>query len=113
MVFYSASGGIRTGRRMPVLTAYFLLGKGEMGLFVFLILKLIPLFRALPELKDQVVSLKDDNNKFEVTFDTHGYKPDELTVNVANGTITVEGKHEEKNETDGKNKSYASRHFLR
>ncbi len=56
--------------------------------------------------------MKNDDKKFEVSFDTHGYKPDEITVKVANSVITVEGKHEAKEES-GNNKSFSSRHFMK
>merc|ERR1712128_162877 len=34
----------------------------------------------------------------EISLNTSGYKPSELTVNVADGEISIEGKHEEKSE---------------
>merc|ERR1712020_664657 len=37
-------------------------------------------------------------DKFEVSLDTSQYRPDELRVNVGEGIISVEGKHEEKSE---------------
>merc|ERR1712098_3229 len=49
----------------------------------------------------EVIRMKDDKDKFEVSLDTSQYRPDELRVNVANGVISVEGKHEEKAE-DGR-----------
>ena len=42
--------------------------------------------------------LKDDDSSFEVSLDTHDYRPDELKVSVEGGTLTVEAKHEEKGE---------------
>merc|ERR1719228_1973586 len=49
----------------------------------------------------EVIRMKDDKDKFEVSLDTSQYRPDELKVNVASGVISVEGKHEEKSE-DGR-----------
>merc|ERR1712038_146057 len=47
---------------------------------------------------NEVIRVKDDNEKFEVSLDTSQYRPDELRVNVGKGVISVEGKHEEKAE---------------
>jgi len=58
----------------------------------------------------EVIHVKDNDDKFEVSLDTSQYRPDELSVNVEDGVISVEGKHEEKSE-DGRN--LASRHFTR
>merc|ERR1712018_257203 len=49
----------------------------------------------------EVIRVKNDNDKFEISLDTSQYRPDELRVNVGEGTISVEGKHEEKSE-DGR-----------
>merc|ERR1711994_909766 len=49
----------------------------------------------------EVIRLKDDKEKFEVSLDTSQFRPDELRVNVGEGIISVEGKHEEKSE-DGR-----------
>jgi len=40
----------------------------------------------------------EDETKLEVHLDTTGYRPDELKVKTRQGVITVEGRHEEKNE---------------
>jgi crystallin alpha B len=42
----------------------------------------------------QKVSFDDD--KFEANLDVRHYKPDEITVEVAENTVIVEGQHEEK-----------------
>merc|ERR1712020_627511 len=49
----------------------------------------------------EVIRVKDDKDKFEVSLDTSQYRPDELRVNVGEGIISVERKHEEKSE-DGR-----------
>merc|ERR1712243_525531 len=46
----------------------------------------------------EVIRVKEDDSKMEVSLDTAQYRPDELKVTVANGAVTVEGKHEERAE---------------
>merc|ERR1712186_306994 len=58
----------------------------------------------------EVIRVKDDDDKFEVSLDTSQYRPDELRVNVGEGMICVEGKHEENSE-DGR--KMVSRQFSR
>ena len=54
--------------------------------------------------------VKEDDTKFEVSLDTHEYRPDELKVNVSDNMLSIEGKHEEKSE-DGN--SMVTRQFIR
>merc|ERR1712198_586867 len=42
--------------------------------------------------------MKEDDGQVNLSYDTSGYKPDELKVSVDRGVLTVEGKHEEKDE---------------
>merc|ERR1719402_1880596 len=49
----------------------------------------------------EVIRVKDDDDKLEISLDTSQYRPDELIVNTGEGVISVEGKHEEKSE-DGR-----------
>ena len=59
-------------------------------------------FRNIFEIKgSEVIRVKDDDDKFEISLDTSQYRPDEIRVNVEEGKISVEGKHEEKSE-DGR-----------
>merc|ERR1711881_351500 len=58
----------------------------------------------------QVIHVKDDHDKFEVSLDTSQYRPDEIKVLVREGVVTVEGKHEEISE-DGE--KLVSRQFSR
>ncbi len=58
--------------------------------------------------EDQVLRVKDEDGKFELSLDTHQYRPDEIKVNVHGNTLSVEAKHEEK--SDGK---FVSRQFSR
>jgi len=51
-----------------------------------------------------------DKDKFEVNLDVQQFAPEEITVKVSGkNTITVEGKHEEKQDEHG----FVSRHFIR
>lgn len=51
-----------------------------------------------------------DKDKFQVNLDVQQFAPDEITVKATGeNTITVEGKHEEKQDEHG----YISRHFVR
>merc|ERR1712219_24727 len=62
------------------------------------------------EKDSEVIRVKEDEKKMEVSLDTSQYRPDELSVSVSNGSITVEGKHEEKAEDGTK---MVSRQFIR
>jgi len=62
------------------------------------------------EKDSEVIRVKNDDKKMEISLDTSQYRPDELNVSVANGAITVEGKHEEKSESGHK---MVSRQFVR
>jgi len=54
---------------------------------------------SLVEMKDSnLLSMKNDDTKMEISLNTSGYKPSELKVNVSDGEICIEGKHEEKSE---------------
>jgi len=50
----------------------------------------------------EVIRVKEDENKLEVSLDTSQYRPDELSVSVSDGVLAVEGKHEEKAEDGSK-----------
>merc|ERR1712020_464840 len=65
----------------------------------------------LPEMKDSLMmGLQEEKDKMEVTLDTSGYKPDELKVEIKDGELCVEGKHEERSQTG---EVMVSRHFSR
>lgn len=59
---------------------------------------------------DQTIKVRDDEKVFEVSLDTHNYRPDEIKVNVVDKVLSVEGKHEEKSEDGNK---FTSRQFAR
>merc|ERR1711910_180373 len=46
-----------------------------------------------------VIRHMEDDTKMEVQLDTVGYKPDELKVEVDNGVVRVEGRHQEKSQS--------------
>merc|ERR1712183_765574 len=58
----------------------------------------------------EVIRVKENDGKMEVSLDTSQYRPDELHVSIDKGVVTVEGKHEEKAE-DGR--KMVSRMFSR
>jgi len=51
---------------------------------------------------DEVIKVKDDDSKFEVTLDVSEYKPEELKVTTVNNTLAIEGKHSD-SRSDEKN----------
>merc|ERR1719500_2553485 len=56
-------------------------------------------FGSMFDMKDSnLLSMKNDESKMEISLNTTGYKPSELKVNVSDGEISIEGKHEEKSE---------------
>lgn len=74
--------------------------------------ELLPRTLLTHQLKDEVLRVKEDENKFEVSVDTHGYKPEELEVKIKDNIVTIEAKHQEKKDEEN-NKSFVSRHFSR
>jgi len=73
---------------------------------------LIPKTLLTPQLKDEVLRVKDDDNKFEVSIDTHGYKPEDLQVKIKDNVVSIEAKSEEKKD-EPNSKSYACKKFAR
>merc|ERR1712215_591311 len=51
---------------------------------------------------NEVIRVKEDEKKMEVSLDTSQYRPDELKVGIDKGVVSVEGKHEEKAEDGSK-----------
>jgi len=45
-----------------------------------------------------LISLVDGEGKMEISLNTSGFKPEELKVQVADGSVKIEGKHEEKSQ---------------
>lgn len=46
----------------------------------------------------EVIKVKQDDGKFEVTLDVSDYKPEELKVTTVNNVLSIEGKHEQHQE---------------
>jgi len=69
---------------------------------------LVPRKWMVPSLLDDTESLKlsdssvinmvDDDTKLEISLNTAGYQPSELSVNVTDGQLVIEGRHQEKSE---------------
>lgn len=59
--------------------------------------------------QDSGSTINVEKEKFEVILDVAQFTPAEITVKTANGSIIVEGKHEEKQDEHG----WVSRHFTR
>jgi len=58
---------------------------------------------------DEVIKVKQDDGKFEVTLDVSDYKPEELKVTTVNNVLSIEGKHEQHQESsDSKDTSSSS-----
>jgi HSP20 family molecular chaperone IbpA len=60
----------------------------------------------------QVIRMKDADDKFEISLDTHDYRPDEIKVNVSGGTLSVEAKHEEKGDNKFVSKQFSRKYTL-
>ena len=54
----------------------------------------------------------DNDDKFEVSLDTHGFKPEDLQIKVKDNVINIEAQHEEK-KSDTKSQSFVSKRLAR
>nr|APH81350.1 Hsp20 [Tigriopus kingsejongensis] len=61
---------------------------------------------------DEVLKVKEGQDKFEVTVDVSQFKPEELKVTTNNNVLSIEGKHEEA-KSDPNNSSSVMRQFSR
>ncbi|XP_044752838.1 protein lethal(2)essential for life-like [Coccinella septempunctata] len=60
--------------------------------------------------RDVGSTISIDKDRFQANLDVQQFKPEEITVKATgNNTITIEGKHEEKEDDHG----FISRHFVR
>lgn len=60
--------------------------------------------------RDSGSTVNFDNDKFQANLDVQQFKPEEITVKVSGeNTVTIEGKHEEKQDEHGQ----IYRHFIR
>ncbi|KAK6009494.1 hypothetical protein OSTOST_25570 [Ostertagia ostertagi] len=53
------------------------------------------------------IDLVDNDREYSVSVDVSQFEPEELTVNIVDNVLTIEGKHEEKTDKFGK----VERHF--
>ena len=60
-------------------------------------------------LKDAGSSVVSDKEKFQISVDVQHFAPEDISVKVVDGSVIVEGKHEEKRDEHG----YISRQFVR
>ncbi len=61
---------------------------------------------------DQVIRIREDDTKFEVSLDMHAFRPDEIKVNVRDGALSVEASHEEKSEGRYESRSFSRSYTL-
>jgi len=66
-------------------------------------------WRHLTRQQSGVSNVINDKDKFQVNLDVQQFKPEEISVKSHDNVVTIEGKHEEKQDEHG----YISRHFLR
>ena len=66
-------------------------------------------WRSAASQRDSGSTVCRDKDKFQVNLDVQQFKPEEISVKVAKNVVTVEGKHEEKEDEHG----FISRHFVR
>jgi len=59
-----------------------------------------------------VIRVKDDEEKFEVSLDTSQYQPDELRVNVVDGVVSVEGRHKDKSDDGMVSRQFSRKYSL-
>lgn len=59
--------------------------------------------------ESEIDKLYSDTDKFEIEMNVSQFAPDELSVNVIDNDLVVEGHHNEKNDEHGK----IERHFIR
>jgi len=73
----------------------------------------------LPQLRQEVSQkmgfseVINDKNKFEIRLDCNHFKPEELVVKTIGDSVVIQGKHEERDDSNGNDKSYISREFSR
>jgi crystallin, alpha B len=66
-------------------------------------------WRHLTRQQSGVSNVINDKDKFQVNLDVQQFTPEEITVKTVDNTVTIEGKHEEKQDEHG----YITRHFVR
>ncbi|XP_973442.2 protein lethal(2)essential for life [Tribolium castaneum] len=66
-------------------------------------------WRSAAQQRDSGSTVSYDKDKFQANLDVQQFKPEEISVKVNGNVVTVEGKHEEKQDEHG----FISRHFVR
>jgi len=66
-------------------------------------------FRLSSAAQSGLSSVQNDSKNFKVNLDVQQFKPEEVSVKVADGYVVVDGKHEERSDEHG----YISRQFTR
>jgi len=66
-------------------------------------------WRAQPQRRSGASHISEDKDALRISLDVKQFKPEELSVKVADGFVVVEGKHEERRDEHG----FISRHFSR
>ncbi|XP_058456894.1 protein lethal(2)essential for life-like [Malaya genurostris] len=61
------------------------------------------------EVQDDLAAVMNDKGGFQVSVDVQQFTPEEISVKMVDDYLTVEGKHEEKQDEHG----FVSRHFIR
>jgi len=68
-----------------------------------------PWWRAQQQRRSGASHISDDKNELRINLDVKQFKPEELSVKVADGFVVVEGKHEERRDEHG----FIKRQFIR
>jgi len=68
-----------------------------------------PWWRAQHQRRSGASHISDDKDALRISLDVKQFKPDELSVKVADGFVVVEGKHEERRDEHG----FIKRQFIR
>nr|AHE77381.1 small heat shock protein [Lissorhoptrus oryzophilus] len=65
--------------------------------------------KEITDLEQADSSITVDKDHFQASIDVQQFKPEEISVKLIDNTVTVEGKHEERQDEHG----FISRHFVR
>ncbi|CAG0918490.1 unnamed protein product [Notodromas monacha] len=71
--------------------------------------QLAPMRSSMDRGRSGLSRVTNDKNQFKVSLDVHQFKPEEVHVKTVDNYVTIEGRHDEKEDEHG----YISRHFVR
>jgi crystallin alpha B len=71
--------------------------------------QMAPMRASFDRLRSGLSQVTNDKNEFKVALDVQQFKPEEINVKTDDKFVTIEGKHEEKEDEHG----YIKRHFVR